>query len=35
MLIKRLLFLFLFPAVLSSFGGTALAHSVLQQFVVT
>ena len=35
MLIKRLLFLFLFPAVLSSFGGTALAQSVPQQFVVT
>jgi quinol monooxygenase YgiN len=35
MLIKRLLFLFLFLAVLSSFGGTALAQSVPQQFVVT
>ena len=35
MSIKRLLFLFLFLAVLSSFGGTALAQSVPQQFVVT
>ena len=35
MLIKRLLFLFLVLAVFSSFGGTALAQSVPQQFVVT
>jgi quinol monooxygenase YgiN len=35
MSIKRLQFLFLFLAVLSSFGGRALAQSVPQQFVVT
>jgi quinol monooxygenase YgiN len=35
MFIKQLLFLFLFLAVLSSFGGRALAQSVPQQFVVT
>jgi hypothetical protein len=35
MIIKRLLYVFLFIAPLSSFGGTALAQSVPQQFVVT
>ena len=35
MSIKRLLFLCLFLAVLSSFAGRALAQSVPQQFVVT
>ncbi len=35
MFTKRLLFLFLLPAVLSSFDGRALAQSVQQQFVVT
>ena len=35
MFIKRLLFMFLFVAGLSSFGGTALAQAVPQQFVVT
>ena len=35
MLIKRLLFLSLFLAALSSFGGRALAQSVPQQLVVT
>ena len=35
MFTKRLLFLFLFPAVLSGFDGRALAQSVQQQFVVT
>jgi hypothetical protein len=35
MSIKRLLSPFLFLAVLSSFGGAALAQSVPQQFVVT
>jgi quinol monooxygenase YgiN len=35
MLTKRLLFVFLFLAVLSSFGGAARAQSVPQQFVVT
>ena len=35
MFTKRLLFLFLLPAVLSSFGGRSLAQSVQQQFVVT
>jgi quinol monooxygenase YgiN len=35
MFIKRLLLLFLFPPVLSSFGERALARSVQQQFVIT
>ena len=35
MFTKRLLFLFLLPAVLSSFDGRALAQSVQRQFVVT
>src|SRR5580658_9808546 len=35
MFTKRLPFLFLFLAVLSSFSGRALAQSVQQQFVVT
>lgn len=35
MLTKRLLFLFMFSAVLSTFDGRALAQSVQQQFVVT
>jgi quinol monooxygenase YgiN len=35
MIIKRLLYVFLFIAPLFSFGGTALAQSVPQQFVVT
>jgi quinol monooxygenase YgiN len=35
MFIKRLQFMFLLVAGLSSFGGTALAQSVPQQFVVT
>ena len=35
MFIKRLLFMFLLIAVLSSFGGTALAQAAPQQFVVT
>ena len=35
MFIKRLLFMFLFIAVLSSFGGAALAQTAPQQLVVT